>query len=604
MKKVLALLLALVMIVGCFAACGNGSNSSTASQPADSSKASQPADDTSSAGGETSEPANTAAGPDDTTEHYDFTIYANFDWFSVKTWGEDAASKFLSDKFNVGVTWTKPDSDANAKLRTMMVGDELPEVICVQPGPLLNEVARGGYLQEITPFMYEGNTFVQDVPESARNMTKIDGKEYYIPVWPHGAATGGNYAWIVNTAAYEAAGSPALNTLEDIHNYLLKVKELNLTSYSGAQVYPWTQTNDASGFRVIEPIYRSMGNPNLVSTYYTQQDGKLEIGINNENYVKALKVANQWFNEGLFPADEFTWNGDQYLEVLTNAQSGIMWHDFSQDDNNNFRRIVREKTENATSYEVLGYAPNYKDGALSEFPLYPPAEGVDVVYGDECSTMGWKGYMITNKATNGQRIFDLFSYMLTKEGSINMMYGPEGGLWEGLDENGNPNLKKPQSEFTSQELDAAGAWFWPHPASSDNVDLTKFAVNDKEKPENRNWTVDIQAHAITYAYDGTPRMGQKFLTDQSQLINVDLDPTSDADIARVQIEDQLKAQLPQIIMAPDEATFDSMVKSLQDFCNSTEAGALEIMQKRFDTNIAAQGFNAYDPAHDVYQLNK
>lgn len=604
MKKVLALLLALVMIVGCFAACGNGSNSSTASKPADTSKASQPADDTSSVGGETSEPANTAAGPDDTTEHYDFTIYANFDWFSVKTWGQDAASKFLSDKFNVGVTWTKPDSDANAKLRTMVAGNELPEVICMQPGPLLNEIANGGYLQEITQFMYPGNTFEQDIPQQARELCSINGKEYYIPVWPHSQATGGNFVWIVNTATYEAAGSPALNTLEDIHQYLLKVKELNATSYSGAQVYPWTQTNDASGFRVIEPIYRSMGNPALASTYYTQQDGKIEIGINNENYVKALKVANQWFNEGLFPADEFTWNGDQYLEVLTNAQSGLLWYDASQDDTNNFRRIVRKNTNNETSYEIVGYAPNYADGALNEFPLYPPAEGVDITYGDECGTVGWKGYMITSNATNGQRIFDLLSYMLTKEGSINMMYGPEGGLWEGLDENGNPNLKKPQSEISPEELDAAGAWFWPHPASSDNVDLTKFAVNDKETPETRNWVVDYQAHAITYAYDGEPRMGQKFLTDQTQMLDVELDSTSDAAIAKTQIEDQLKATLPQIIMAPDEATFDSMVKSLQDTVNGLENGHLAVMQARFDKNVETQGYNAYDPAYDVYKLNK
>ena len=39
--------------------------------------------------------------------------------------------------------------------------------------------------------------------------------------------------------------------------------------------------------------------------------------------------------------------------------------------------------------------------------------------------------------------------MLTKDGSINMMYGPEGGLWEGKDENGNPILKKPEEELSS-----------------------------------------------------------------------------------------------------------------------------------------------------------
>lgn len=594
-KRVLAMLLAMAMIVSCFAACGDGG--STSSTGGSTSSA------TSTAGDDSSEPdaGATSAGPDDTTEHYDFTIYANFDWFGIKEWGEDAASKFLADKFNVDVTWTKPDADADAKLRTMLAGDELPEVVCMQPTPLYNEICRGGYFQEITQFMYEGNTFEQDIPESARNMTKVDGKEYYIGVWPHGSATGGNETWIVNTAVYEAAGSPDLNTLEDIHQYLLKVKELNLTSYSGAEVTPWIATNDASGYRLIQPIYLGLGMPNLLNTYYTQEDGKLDFGVNSENYIEALRILNQWYNEGLFSADEFTWNTDQLNEKLTNAAAGILWYDFSQDDTNNFRRIVRESTNNETSYEVLGYSPNYKDGALSDYPLRPGIEEDTVVYGDECATMGWKGYMITKNATNGQRIFDLFSYMLTKEGSINMMYGPEGGLWDGVDEDGNPNLVKPQAEITSAELDAAGAWFWPHPASSDNVDKTKFAVNDKEDPENRNWTVDVQAHATSFNED-EPRVGQKFLTDQGQLLTNDIDQNSDENIARIQIEDYLKEKIPQIIMAADEATFDSLVKDAQDFCASTEAGALAMMQERYDANIEAQGFNAYET--DVYGVNK
>lgn len=594
-KRVLAMLLAMAMIVSCFAACGN--NGGTTSSKADTSTASTAGGDDAS----TPDAGTTATGPDDTTEPYSFTLYANFDWFGIKEWGEDAASKFLADKFNVDITWTKPDADADAKLRTMLAGDELPEVVCMQPTPLYNEICRGGYFQEITNFMYEGNTFEQDVPQSARNLTKVDGKEYYIGVWPHGTATGGNETWIVNTAAYEAAGSPALNTIEDVHQYLLKVKELGLTSYSGQEVIPWLATNDASGFRLIQPIYLSYGMPNLVNTYYTQEGGKLDFGVNSENYVNTLKTLNQWYNEGLFSADEFTWNGDQFVEKLTNAAGALLWYDFSQDDTNNFRRIVREQTNGATSYEVLGYAPNYADGVLNQYPLRPGVEADTVVYGDECATMGWKGYMITKNATNGQRIFDLFSYMLTKEGSINMMYGPEGGLWEGLDENGNPNLLKPQAEITSAELDAAGAWFWPHPASADNVDLTKFAVNDKEEPENRNWVVDVQAHATTFNNE-EPRVGQKFLTDQTQLLTNDIDQNSDENIARVQIEDYLKAQLPQIIMAADDATFDALVADAQAFCASTEAGALAMMQARYDANIEAQGFNAYDT--DVYGVNK
>lgn len=592
-KRVLALLLALVMIVGCMAACGGTGNSSNPVSAGNNSTANNTPDDTSSV-------TPTTGGPDPTDEFYEFTIYANFDWFSVKTWGEDAASKYMNDMFNINVLWTKPDSDADAKLRTMMVGDELPEVVCMQPGSLMNELARNGYFQDLAQFEYEGNPFTENVSKIARDMGRIDGIEYGVQVWPHGKATGGNMSWIINTELWEEAGSPALETLEDLHQFMLWVKEKNPTSYSGAQVWPWLQTNDASAFRVIEPIYRSLGQPNLVSTYYTQQDGKLDFGVNNEKYIEALKIANQWYNEGLFPADEFTMNGDQFNEMLTNAQAGILYYDFSQDSINHFRQIVQENTDGASSYEIVGYAPNYKDGVLSQYPIYPPVEKGMITYGEECSVMGWKSYNITNKATNGQRIFDLFGYMMTAEGSIVIMYGPEGMLWEGTDENGTPLLKKAESEFTTEEKDAAGFWFWPHPANSDYIDPIKFAVNDLMDDDKKDFVVDAQAHGFSFNYDN-PRVGQKFSTDQNCNLTFNLDPTSNEAIAKTQIEDKLKAGLPQLIMAPDAATFDSMLKELQDFCNQTECGAVEIMQAKFDENVAIQGYNAYDPDYDVYR---
>ena len=94
--------------------------------------------------------------------------------------------------------------------------------------------------------------------------------------------------------------------------------------------------------------------------------------------------------------------------------------------------------------------------------------------------------------------------MLTKDGSINMMYGPEGGLWEGKDEEGNPILKKPEEELTSDEKNAAGCWFWSQPAHSDNVDLTKYAVNEQQPEESRSWVIS-RLHSGRFHPSGNPR---------------------------------------------------------------------------------------------------
>lgn len=587
-KKVLALLLALSLAVSSLSGCGNSdSNGSSA------------AGESGSAGGEssTASTGTVAEGPDDTSEPYAFTVYYNYTGWS-KSWGQDAASKYMSDKFNVEVNWTAPDSDPTAKLNLMVASDDLPEVIVMDRGPDLKKIAQAGKLQDLEQFMYDGCSFAEDVPEATRELLKIDGVLYGIPNWPRTQATGGNYQWIINTAAYEAVGSPSLETFEDLHQYALAVKEANLTSFSGQSVFPFWCTNTDNGYYVWWPFYRALGGRLPQDTYWTQDDGVFQYGLENELVVEALRMANQWYREGLFTAEVFTDSADQFLEKISNARPALLWYDFSQDDTNNFRRIVREKTGGETSYEVLG-----TEAMHPENMMFPAAEGVEITYGDEAGTVGWNVNCITTTATNPQRIFDLFTWMLTKEGSINIMYGPEGGLWEGLDEDGNPQLKKPQSEFTSDELDAAGAWFWTQPAHSDNIDLTKYAVNEKEKPENKNWVVDIQANLCTYDAEN-PRIGQKFITDENTGLTDVIDPQSDLGVSRQTIIDQSKAQWPKIIMAASDEEFDSLVAQMLQFAKDNNVdGITEAYQQKHDENVEIQGFSAYDEEYDVYKLN-
>lgn len=595
-KRVLALLLAAVMIVGCFAACGGDNNSSTPanSTPANSTPAS------SAAGTDTSEPAatGTSAGPDDTAEHYDFTVYYNYaSW--AKEWGADEYSKFLSDKFNVSATWSAGENDPDGKLNLMMSSGDMPDMIITDRGAIHNKVARAGLLVDLETLMYDGCSFATDIPESVRNMLKVDGKLYGIPNWARSGATGGNYQWMVNKAMYEELGSPSLETFEDLHAFAVAAKDAGLKSYNGQDVIPfYTQTDN--GYEVFRSIYRSLGMPNTVDNlpYYTEENSKIDFALNSENFVKALSIANDWFNEGLFPAEVFTDSADQLVEKVTNGRPALLWYDYSQDNTNNFRRITREQSQDATDWLVVGYDV----GTMQ----YPGAEGVTVTYGDQAGGVGWNVNCITTAAKNPQRIFDVFTYMLTPEGSLYMQYGPEGGtMLESVDTSGDlpmPVLKKPVSDFTSAETDAAGAWFWSQPAQSDYVDGIKFALNDQVPEEQQDWVVTRQAHLSSYTPDD-PKIGQKFMTDQCTGVNAVIDPQEDLGINVKSIEDECKAKIPQIIMASSKDQFNQMVEDLKAFAASNNVDQiLEKYQAKYDENVATQGFDAYSEDYDVYKL--
>lgn len=588
--KALAAVMAASMILT-VAGCGGGGSSSTAGSSTSSKTESSAAESTD--GGDASSEVTGSSGPDDTTEPYEFDAYYSYQG-SVKPWGEDAASKYMNEKFNIKVNYSCPEADADSKLNLMISSDDLPDVIILDRNANWLKLINLGKLVDINTLKYEGCSFDEDILESTQKLLSVNGGLYGIPNWARKGATGGNMSWMVNHDVYEQLGSPELKTLEDLHQFMLDAKDKGVKTSDDQSIFPWLPRQDDNGFYTVSAIYRSYGNPNLIDTYWSQADNDVKLAVYDDNYIAALKIANQWYKEGLFPETTYTDSNDQFVEKLSNGRAAITYYDFSQDDTNHFRTLLQEKDGN--TYDLLGWE-------LKDSPIYPAADGVDYVYGEEGGTVGWNVNCITTKAENPQRIFDLYSWMLTKDGSINMMYGPEGGLWEGKDEEGNPILKKPEEELTSDEKNAAGCWFWSQPAHSDNVDLTKYAVNEQQPEASRSWVISIQNHVFTPEDSIHPAIpGQKFLTDENTGLSLEIDPTDDLGMARQAITDECKMRIPQIIMASDDATFDKLVQDLKDFAESNQVHDIEkIYTDKRASNIELQGYTAYQ---DYYDANK
>lgn len=586
--KALAAVMAASMILT-VAGCGGGGSSSTAGSSTSSKTESSAAESTD--GGDASSEVTGSSGPDDTTEPYEFDAYYSYQG-SVKPWGEDAASKYMNEKFNIKVNYSCPEADADSKLNLMISSDDLPDVIILDRNANWLKLINLGKLVDINTLKYEGCSFDEDILESTQKLLSVNGGLYGIPNWARKGATGGNMSWMVNHDVYEQLGSPELKTLEDLHQFMLDAKDKGVKTSDDQSIFPWLPRQDDNGFYTVSAIYRSYGNPNLIDTYWSQADNDVKLAVYDDNYISALKIANQWYKEGLFPETTYTDSNDQFVEKLSNGRAAITYYDFSQDDTNHFRTLLQEKDGN--TYDLLGWE-------LKDSPIYPAADGVDYVYGEEGGTVGWNVNCITTKAENPQRIFDLYTWMLTKDGSINMMYGPEGGLWEGKDEEGNPILKKPEEELTSDEKNAAGCWFWSQPAHSDNVDFTKYAVNEQQPEESRSWVISIQDHVFTPEDSIHPAIpGQKFLTDENTGLSLEIDPTEDLGMARQAITDECKMRIPQIIMASDDATFDKLVQDLKDFAESNQVHDIEkIYTDKRASNIELQGYTAYQEYYDA-----
>ena len=247
------------------------------------------------------------------------------------------------------------------------------------------------------------------------------------------------------------------------------------------------------------------------------------------------------------------------------------WMEVSQCILSFFFRKILMKNYPGDSYEIT--LPN-------PFPpakVLPPSD----IYGDITATVGWNVTCITTQAENPQRIYDLWSYLLTREAAIIQQYGPPGHLWETLDDEGLPILKKGEGELTAEERDRLGLWFWMIPGHSDHVDTIKFALNDKLPEEKRDWVVSMQAHIMTPT---------KTLSDEFVGIGDVIDPQSDMGINRTLCEDYIKANFPSVIMAKSteeaEKIFDDIVKFLDE--NGMPA-IEEEYDKKYQDNVKCFG---------------
>lgn len=613
-KRVLALLLAGVMLVSTMAACGDGSNggdtSSTTSITVPTVPAASKAEESEASSEVDAEPTGTSefaketglvygGAPADTSEHYEFDYYYNYSSWT-HTWGDDEFSAYMADKFNITVNYFAGENDPDGKLNIMMASNDMPDAIFMNAGSLHDKIARQGYFVDLATLMYDGCHYEQDVAAATVNMKKIDGKLYDFFNWTRKGATGGNYQWLVNTAVYEEMGSPALDTFQDMYDYLLAVKEAGTQSYNGQSLTPFYTGTD-NGFYVYSPLYRSAGGENIINSYWTHKDGTVQHMINDEKMVEILSIANDWFNAGLFDATIFTDSTEQLVEKLSNGRAAMAYYDFSQDNSNNFRRLTQESSGGKADWGVLGYHVK-TDGFM-----FPAMDGVEVVYGDINGGDGTPT-SITTAAEQPQRIFDWLDWIASPEGSLMMQYGPIGGtMLEDIDYSGElpaPILKKPISDFTSEESDNTGAWFWTTYCNADYVDSIKFDLNASLPEDQRDYVVSVQADLCSYNA-AAPVVGSKFFSNQDVNLQASIDRQSETGIALTAIDDECKAKIPQIMMAASKDEFNKLVEDLRTYV-AEHAGEeiCQIMQDQYTANITAQGFDAYTADYDVYKLNK
>ena len=218
--------------------------------------------------------------------------------------------KFVEDKFNVDIDMLPiDDSTFNEVLNTYIMAGETPDVIRLKdPGQFISYVDSGELgvidMDVLRKFAPSITTAIDEFKGgSFWDYGVVDGKPYGIPA----VAPGNIYHLpvVYNQTWIENLGAKVPETLDELHELLVRFTKEDPDKNGKDDSYGVS----SDGLRALWGAYGV--NPGACDgrtdhSYFQLIDGQAAYAATTEQYKEALKVAHQWYEEGIIDPEFIT----------------------------------------------------------------------------------------------------------------------------------------------------------------------------------------------------------------------------------------------------------------------------------------------------------
>lgn len=453
MKKLLAILLCLTMIVGVMAGCGGNGNSSTASTPANSTQESTP--DASGTDSSTAEPSTEVVNSTNpgtilpiVTEPVTLTIAKERHMLdTTKSYNEKASFKNITEETGLTLEFNElPAGTAAEKVPLMLAGGEMPDVFW-------------GLLSDSQVLQNEGQLVaIEDmIPTYAPNCLAtyeqlgIDWKE--ISTTPSGHIYGllgrweslyentGDGIQIINKKWLDAVGKDIPTNLDEYYEVLKAFKEGDPNGNGEADEIPYcfsedmwcaTITNDMG----IWGIGNGQGGWSGATTpMYTIRDGKVNASVNTQAYREYLEYFHKLYSEGLIDQEGFSQNTEVFSNKIKNNQVGTYY-----------------------SWTALEYLSSEQEKDWVVLPTMAAYDNVQPVANGEQdrSTIQKAKWVVSAQCEHPEAAIRLWDYLARDtESKLTLWGGEKGQLWDEYEDGSGYYFKVPENttpEFTFEHM--------------------------------------------------------------------------------------------------------------------------------------------------------
>ncbi|MBO2943538.1 extracellular solute-binding protein [Paenibacillus sp. F411] len=488
----------------------------------------------------------------------EFSFYGNYDWYTMPTWGADDSSKWVKENMKVNITPIHSGGNASQKLNTMIASASLPDVMWMERGPDVEKLRQAGMLVPFDDYLDKYPNLKEWLGESGLNLLRSeDGKLYQFPNW-YTSQPNGNAGYVVNKKIYEELGSPKLETTEDLYNYLKQVKE----NYPNVVPFEPHLAKDGQGLNV---LYTAFGE-NVLNTWVgirgVPNGDQLTSIFTDPIYRESMQYSAKLFREKLMSQDAMTQTADQVKEKVVSGRVAVL-ASASPTELGQLGHIELTKSDPDAGYFMI-------------WPIHKPGLDPKKVLAGTYTQLGWNVSVITKAAKDPEAIFAFLDWYTGPEGQRTMMWGPEGGYWDGVEADQTPKFTDKyvtDAEGLVKLQNATINLIWN--GNTVYVDQAKAKYESTLPIEQRNWATHWQ-YEITWKTQG----------DGTPFINLDPMPDSEEGIIRQRVEDIFLESRAKALYAKDDAEVNAVLdKAEADAQSAGYNKLLEYKTKKWQENI-------------------
>lgn len=311
-KKLLALVLALVMVLSVLAGCQTEKPAGTTEGKQDPKP-----QQTTPATVATTEPKEEIVFP--LAEPLDVSVMMVMGNSSY-SYNDNIAWKFLQERANINFQVTEfPSSEAKEKMNLLMNGGEYTDVLFKANKIDLDKYGMDGILIPLEDLIREycpNLVALLDERNAWNSITAADGHIYALPMFqaPVQYGSGGSTFWI-NNAWLEAVGKEMPTTQEELYEALKAMKEGDPNGNGKADEIPFAP-DIAHMHGALADIIGYFGEGLWYGDYWMEIDGQMEYLPTTEYFKEnVLKYFNKLYSEGLMAEDAFTLTREQLRAI-------------------------------------------------------------------------------------------------------------------------------------------------------------------------------------------------------------------------------------------------------------------------------------------------